>query len=329
MANTTAQQPQSLHDQHAHRWDVPLVDALTAVCLLVGLVTPTVTLERLVVDQQTYSIISGIGKLFTTGNVILGLIVLAFSGVFPIVKVGCLFGVWYMPLRTTQQQRLVNRLRFLGKWSMLDAFVVVLFLGAVRLGIIADAEAHYGIFIFALAILLSLAASFLTGTCLPGPAKASTRLVSARHWPLVSLISLTLFGLGICLPLMRVEKWIFWRNKYSLVHGTLQLAREENVWLAVLFALLVIVLPLLEQLGLLAISLTGRLQQTPRWLERAVPVLNEWAMADVFALALFIVVVRLGGLAHVTPQVGLFCYALAIASHGYLAWQFRRALARD
>ena len=48
----------------------------------------------------------------------------------------------------------------LGKWSMLDVFVVALLLVSVKLGVLAKVEVHYGLYVFATSVLLTMGLSF-------------------------------------------------------------------------------------------------------------------------------------------------------------------------
>jgi paraquat-inducible protein A len=125
--------------------------------------------------------------------------------------------------------------------------------------------------------------------------------------PILTVAGLLLLAGGIVLPLMRVEKWLFWEEHYSILAGAMELALEGQAVLALGFTLFVILLPLLVQLaqiGLALIQLTGR-PATHRlhWLLA----FNRWAMMDVFALAIFIAALRLSSMTELTPLTGLWC----------------------
>jgi paraquat-inducible protein A len=47
-----------------------------------------------------------------------------------------------------------------GKWSMLEVFVVALLLVSVKLGALLSVEVHYGVYLFALAVLLTMGISW-------------------------------------------------------------------------------------------------------------------------------------------------------------------------
>ena len=48
----------------------------------------------------------------------------------------------------------------LGKWSMLDVFVVALLLVSLKLGALAKVEVHYGLYFFTASVILTMALSF-------------------------------------------------------------------------------------------------------------------------------------------------------------------------
>jgi paraquat-inducible protein A len=317
----------SLREQCPKRLDLPALIFVAAAMLAVGLSLPIVTLKELAVSTHTYSILSGIWAMLGSGEVFLGLIILGFSVVFPIGKLIALFLVWIVPLRPAHQRQIVHWLRRLGKWSMLDVLVVILFVGSVRLGFLADATARVGTLVFAGAIVLSLAGTILMSRCVrptrgrPGPA---TRL---SYLPALGLLSTGLFIAALLTPLMTLEKWIFWKNTYSVVTGILQLYREGRPFLAAGFALFVIVALLVEQLGLLLLSVLHLGTWAKGRVAAFILALDEWAMADVFALAVFVTATKLGKLADLQPGPGLWLYAAATALSAVLSWRLRRLYA--
>jgi paraquat-inducible protein A len=56
----------------------------------------------------------------------------------------------------SRRHRQLHVLSFLGKWSMLDVFVVAILVVTVKLGAIANITVHVGIYLFTLAVLASM-----------------------------------------------------------------------------------------------------------------------------------------------------------------------------
>src|SRR6185503_2851532 len=112
--------------KEARRPKAPIaVLALTGVTLAVGLDLPVVTL-RSGLAHDSYSVLGGIADLARSDELLLALIVLAFSVLFPIVKLGLLAHVLFRPVAVEQRTRLVRALERLGRWSMLDVFVIAI-----------------------------------------------------------------------------------------------------------------------------------------------------------------------------------------------------------
>ena len=60
-----------------------------------------------------------------------------------------------------RRHRYVHWLSVLGKWSMLDVFVVAVLIASVKLGSIASIEIHYGLYVFAASVILMMVATHL------------------------------------------------------------------------------------------------------------------------------------------------------------------------
>lgn len=110
------------------------------------------------------TIISGIIALFESGMWYLGVIVLTASFIVPIVKILVLaFLLVSVQLHWTWQARqrstLYRAIEFIGRWSMLDIFVVSISIAVVSLGKAATIYAGLGARAFALVVILTMFAS--------------------------------------------------------------------------------------------------------------------------------------------------------------------------
>ncbi len=110
------------------------------------------------------TIISGIISLFESGMWYLGLIVLIASFVVPIVKILVLIFLlisvqfnWTWQAR--QRSMLYRAVEFVGRWSMLDIFVVSISIAVVSLGKAATIYAGLGARAFALVVILTMFAA--------------------------------------------------------------------------------------------------------------------------------------------------------------------------
>ncbi len=148
----------SLHEIYPRRFDIVLLILASAVLLLVGLKLPVLTVRKLW-EGNTFSIVSGIQNLWKEKNEALAMIVLFFSVIFPVVKLVTLLAVWFVKLTESQRKRILEVLSALGKWSMLDVFVIAIIIVTVKLGALASAKAEQGIYYFAVSIFLAMVAS--------------------------------------------------------------------------------------------------------------------------------------------------------------------------
>jgi paraquat-inducible protein A len=129
---------------------------IAALLLVVGLVSPMMTIEKFIIVRNTFSVLSGVVELFKSGQFLLSAIIFGFSIVIPILKMLVLFR-----LTNSASQHCENTHRYLklmhdyGRWSMLDVFVVALLIVTVKLGPIADVQVHFGLFAFCSAMLVT------------------------------------------------------------------------------------------------------------------------------------------------------------------------------
>lgn len=284
--------------------------ATASTVLAVGLTLPVVTL-RSGLAHDAYSVLGGIRDLARSGEVLLAGIVLGFSVLFPIAKLGLLTHVLFRPVDDERRTRLVRSLERLGRWSMLDVFVIAILIGSVHLGILSEAYAERGIHVFGSGILLSMLATLAVQRLLrSADARAERRVPPAsrgERW--ASLMALLLFALGLCLPLMVVEKFRFWDHEYSVLSASRRMLDEGEHVLAGAVLFFVVLLPLARLLGLVLLRWARR----PERFARAVFVLDKWAMLDVFGLALLVVVAKIGAVASVETRLGFWVLLAAAA----------------
>ena len=139
---------------------LPLL-AAALVAYGVGISMPILTLERFVFARHSYSILGGLAELWRTGHWPLLLVIGAFSLVLPLAKILLLAGVWLAPAGARASP--LRWLEGLGRWAMLDVFVVAVLVASVQLGVLAEVELRGGLYAFAACVLLSMVAARITG----------------------------------------------------------------------------------------------------------------------------------------------------------------------
>ena len=130
---------------------------IAAMLLCIGLVAPIITLNKFVLIQNTFSVLSGVIALLKEGQIFLFLLITGFSVVLPILKLWVLHGI--VSRSEAMKDRVRKQLHWMhlyGKWSMLDVFVVAVSVVAVKLGALASVEMRYGLYAFAGSVLLTM-----------------------------------------------------------------------------------------------------------------------------------------------------------------------------
>lgn len=314
----------ALWREHPRRHDIPLLIAASTITLVAGLMTPIVRIESSLASDSSYSILGGIAGYFGDGKFFTGSIILVFSCVFPGIKLVALGWLWFAPTVRENRRRSLRIIEPLGKWSMLDVLVVILFAGAVKLGLIADATVLPGAYVFGTAILLSMIVVMLIAA-IAGPEHRYLSSPRSRSvlLPVLAVTSLVLLAAGLSLPMMKVEKWLLWQESYSVLSGAFKLVADGEVLLAVGFFLFVILLPLLVQLALVILSFAQLFGSGSQCAIAALIEFQRWAMVDVFALALCIGLIRLADMATVEARIGLYCFAAAVVLTPIVSFRLR------
>ncbi len=141
-----------LHDRH-----VPVLLVAALVCLVGGLTLPIMEVRNFWVFHGSYSIIDGIVVLIEQGDAFIAAFVAAFSVLLPAAKILGLLVLWQ---RVRQGRHLSSRLPALleaiGKWSMLDVFVVALIVFAAKASMLADANVAPAVIPFVASIVLTI-----------------------------------------------------------------------------------------------------------------------------------------------------------------------------
>jgi paraquat-inducible protein A len=130
---------------------------IVSAMLVAGAVLPMFTFSQFYIFNDTFSLASGIFYLLMEGEPLLFLIVFSFSILMPAWKMALLYRLLHAQEGdNARRHRQLHVLSFLGKWSMLDVFVVAILVVTVKLGAIASITVHFGIYLFTLAVLASM-----------------------------------------------------------------------------------------------------------------------------------------------------------------------------
>ena len=137
--------------------------ATAALLYLPANLLPVMT-TRSFLGTQEDTILSGIVYFWVTGDWLLAVIVFVASFVVPLFKLGALAllaaaAQWRAQWGRAERTRLYRLIELIGRWSMLDVFVVALLAGLVRLQGFAEISAGPGIACFGAVVVLTMLAS--------------------------------------------------------------------------------------------------------------------------------------------------------------------------
>lgn len=144
----------------------------TFIALVYGLLNPIlmVTIHKkveylgdVILSFESKGIIGSISKLYGEGELAVAFTILLFSILIPVIKSLTLTFVLIFSNRDWKK-KLVNFFKFIGKWSMIDVFVVATFLVyfTSNTGNISSAEIQVGLYFFLTYVILSMITAILT-----------------------------------------------------------------------------------------------------------------------------------------------------------------------
>lgn len=130
-------------------------------CLVIGVSAPLLTLEKMYFFENTVTLLSTVKGLFVQKEWFLFYVIAIFSLCIPVIKIAGLVLILNVEYaKNSFLDKFLHVIELVGKWSMLDVFVVALLLVSVKLGVLAKVEVHYGLFAFAAAVLITMSLSF-------------------------------------------------------------------------------------------------------------------------------------------------------------------------
>lgn len=129
--------------------------------LVIGITAPMLTLEKMYFFENTVSLFSTVQELYHQREWFLFIVIALFSLCIPIIKISGLVLILNAEYaKNSFFDKALHIIETIGKWSMLDVFVVALLLVSVKLGVLAKVEVHYGLYAFAASVLLTMTLSY-------------------------------------------------------------------------------------------------------------------------------------------------------------------------
>jgi len=131
---------------------------------IAGVFLPFTSVTKLWLFENQISVYRGLIILWDNGELFLFLILFVFTICFPFVKINALLALWLYPGLTADRARTFYKfVSNLGKWSMLDVFVVAILVLTIKSGGLASIRVQSGFFFFFISVMLTQSASLWTG----------------------------------------------------------------------------------------------------------------------------------------------------------------------
>jgi len=143
---------------------------------------PIMTSEQLGVVEAT-TIIGGIIVLWEMGSYPIAVVVFVASVLVPIVKFIILFWLCYCtkfgsPMSAKELSVLYRTTEFIGRWSMVDVFVVAVLVALIQLGTLLNVQPGIAAVTFAMMVILTIVAAEMFD-----PRLLWDRLVTSKNLP--------------------------------------------------------------------------------------------------------------------------------------------------
>jgi paraquat-inducible protein A len=300
------------------RFLLSLAIIAASVCLALGISMPIIKLTKYVFWSTEHSLISTVQVLINDGQMFLGLTVLIFSIVLPVLKLLYLLLVSTLPAsELVRQHKRLKALEWLGKWSMHDVLVLALTIFFIKAQGLYDATSLTGVYFFTAAVVLmilsyawlrneGLAAAPMLEAATPPPISAFRNFVLS----FLIILATVFFALGIILPSIRFTTIYVWTNEHSIATIIWALYDSQEIFLCVVLFLFSILFPFLKLFYLLTLVTSPDIP--PEFRKKSIATmewLGRYSMTDVMVLALMIFYVNSSGYTEARVLPGIYFFA--------------------
>ena len=145
-------------------WTVLFMLLAALGCFFAGIFLPFTAVTKLWLFNDQVSVYQGLVIFWNSREIYLFLILFVFTICFPFVKMNALLALWLYPRLTADRAKAFYKfVSHLGKWSMLDVFVVAILVLTLRSNGLASIRVGTGFFLFLTSVMLTQFSSTWTG----------------------------------------------------------------------------------------------------------------------------------------------------------------------
>ena len=294
--------------------------ATSFACNLAVLFLPFMELRK-GLGTEPYSLVRSVQMMWSTGLYVLAVLVVGFSVVFPFAKLAVLAALCARGRLGERGHAALEWVERLGKWSMLDVFLVCLILTLTSGQLLVGAKPLAGIPLFVAAIMLSIATGNLLAQRTEAEPPPAPRI--GGWW--LALAGLVLGG-TLAMPFLQISDWLLADRAYSILTLAATLL-HGHAWVAgSVAALFLVFAPLGTWLAELRLWRAQRRGEPTARAWRQLMSWRRWSMLDVFGLALAVFLVEGEELMHTEVRWGaLFLVAMIAVRWGLDAMLVRES----
>lgn len=144
-------------------WSLAFLIVSAAASFAAGLLLPLLALEKLYFFTETPSLVQIVIGLWQGGDVLLAVLVGAFSIVFPGLKLLVIAVEALLAASGEARSAVFRQMKMVGRWSMMDVLLVALVIFAAKTSGLATAITQPGLWFFTYAVLASALAAHFAG----------------------------------------------------------------------------------------------------------------------------------------------------------------------
>ncbi|MDP3980653.1 MAG: paraquat-inducible protein A [Chlamydiota bacterium] len=303
---------------------------LIFVCLLASfllnifaLIVPFIDVRKVLHPVTHYNLIRSIFLMWDNGLVILAIIVVICSIIFPFAKLTVLASGLLHFKRVNTDAFLIKWVEILGKWSMVDVFIVCFILALTNDQVFVDSRPRIGLYAFILAIMLSLISGSLLIQSLHSEAQGKTFAHKSRPplWYGIVVVLSALGWLGVLvLPFVSIDDWLLRDHAFTVATFIWAISQQRAPLIAVVLVSFLVLIPALELILDWSIWYGLRHGQTCSLRRFAVNLIRPWSMIDVFLIALIIFLLEGQSLMTLEPGWGIVMLVMIVVINGLKAF---------
>ena len=290
-----------------------------------ALLTPFYTAKMFLSAPYTCTLPGSVKLMWEHHLLLIALLILGFSIIFPFFKLTVLFYIWFFCKDKEKAERLITVIGPLGKWSMLDIFMTIVLLVMTNHQFMITSTLKIGVYFFLAAIFLSMTCALRMEILIfKKNIKFSADNLSfiQNFWKvslfrrlfifLLLIVTLGTLAAAIELPVIQISDYFFKDNEYS-VFTSITTLWEYSLVLTFFVVFTLVMSPFLHILGLFMLWTVKMNPKVSYFIERLVHAISIFNMLDVFCLALLIFMASGSELIETKEENGIYVLLVFVA----------------